>query len=60
MIEKTCRIIIAEPNDFIAYAAAKRVARERCECLGQTIGCHIGQNLKYQIFIRQLFFQGYT
>ena len=46
IIGQNCRIVFSEPSDLVAYAAAKRVARERCECLGQTVGCHLAQNLK--------------
>lgn len=36
-----CRVIVAEPRRIAATSVAERVARERGELLGQTIGYHI-------------------
>ena len=42
--ETKCRVVFAEPSDLIAYHVALKVAAERNEPLGKTIGYHVTVN----------------
>ena len=45
-MEQKCRIIVSEPFDLAAYHKAHRVAKDRGENIGDTVGYHISSEDK--------------